>query len=132
MPESTPRADVIVIGMGPAGESVAGQLAESGLEVIGVDRLPVGGDCPYRGCVQSKTMICAADLLAEARRIPGMAGEVQVAADWAPVAERIRAEPTDDWDDSVAVERFEGKGGRFVRGDARIVGPGTVAVGTGS
>jgi hypothetical protein len=50
-------------------------------------------------------MIRAAHTLAEARRIPGLAGQVEVTADWAPVARRIRAEATDDWDDTVAVER---------------------------
>jgi pyruvate/2-oxoglutarate dehydrogenase complex dihydrolipoamide dehydrogenase (E3) component len=128
MSESIETADVIVIGMGPAGESVAGQLAEAGLDVIGIDRELVGGECPYWGCVPSKMMIRAAHLLAEARRVPGMAGKVDVVADWAPVAERIRAEATDNWDDTVAVERFEGKGGRFVRGAGRITEPGRVAV----
>ena len=35
-------------------------------------------------------MIRAANLLAEARRIPGMAGASMVHPDWAPVAARIR------------------------------------------
>jgi pyruvate/2-oxoglutarate dehydrogenase complex dihydrolipoamide dehydrogenase (E3) component len=122
-------ADVIVIGMGPAGESVAGQLAEAGLDVVGIDRELVGGECPYWGCVPSKMMIRAAHLLAEARRIPGVAGTAEVVADWGQVAERIRSEATDNWDDTVAVDRFEGKGGRFIRGEGRIVGPGQVAVG---
>jgi pyruvate/2-oxoglutarate dehydrogenase complex dihydrolipoamide dehydrogenase (E3) component len=52
-----------------------------------------------------------------------------VEPDWAPVAKRIREEATDDWDDKVAVERFIGKGGRFVRGFGRLVGPGRVEVG---
>jgi pyruvate/2-oxoglutarate dehydrogenase complex dihydrolipoamide dehydrogenase (E3) component len=74
-------------------------------------------------------MVRAADLLAEARRVPGMAGGADVRPDWAPVAHRIRSEATDSWDDAVAVERFGGKGGRFVRGWARLEGPGRVAVG---
>jgi pyruvate/2-oxoglutarate dehydrogenase complex dihydrolipoamide dehydrogenase (E3) component len=74
-------------------------------------------------------MIRAAHLLAEAGRIDGMAGTATVIPDWAPVARRIRDEATDDWDDRVAVERFEGKGGTFVRGAGRLVAPGTVAVG---
>jgi pyruvate/2-oxoglutarate dehydrogenase complex dihydrolipoamide dehydrogenase (E3) component len=123
------RADVVVIGMGPGGEDLAGRLAESGLDVVGIDRALVGGECPYWGCVPSKMMIRAADLLAEARRIPGMAGDAVVRPDWAPVAQRIRDEATDNWDDRVAVERFEGKGGRFLRGEGRIVAPGRVAVG---
>jgi pyruvate/2-oxoglutarate dehydrogenase complex dihydrolipoamide dehydrogenase (E3) component len=122
-------AEVVVVGMGPGGEDVAGRLAEAGLDVVGVDRQLVGGECPYWGCVPSKMMIRAADLLAEARRIPGMAGDATVRPDWGPVARRIREEATDDWDDRVAVERFERKGGRFLRGEGRIVAPGRVAVG---
>ena len=125
---TTHTTEIIVVGMGPAGEAVAGQLAEAGLDVVGIDRELVGGECPYWGCVPSKMMIRAAHLLAEARRIPGMAGKAEVTPDWGPVAARIRAEATDDWDDTVAVERFEGKGGRFVRGEGRIVGPGRVEV----
>ena len=129
MSEATSTADIVVIGMGPAGESVAGQLAEAGLSVVGIDRELVGGECPYWGCVPSKMMIRAADLLAEARRVPGMAGKVEVIPDWSHVAERIRAEATDNWDDTVAVDRFEGKGGRFLRGHGTIVGDGLVRVG---
>ena len=125
----TDTFDAIVIGMGPAGEAVAGDLAEAGLSVLGVDRKLVGGECPYWGCIPSKMMIRAADLLAEARRIDGMAGSASVTPDWEPVARRIRDEATDDWDDQVAVERFEGKGGTFVRGAGRLVAPDTVAVG---
>jgi len=123
------RADVIVVGMGPGGEDVAERLATAGLDVVGIDGELVGGECPYWGCVPSKMMIRASDLLAEARRVPGMAGNSQVEADWAPVARRIREEATDNWDDAVAVERFEGKGGRFVRGWGRLEGARTVAVG---
>lgn len=122
-------ADVVVIGMGPGGEDVAGRLAEAGLDVVGIESTLLGGECPYWGCVPSKMMIRAANLLAEARRIPGMAGDATLQPDWAPVAQRIRDEATDDWDDRVAVERFEGKGGRFARGEGRIVAPGRVAVG---
>ncbi len=57
-----------------------------------------------------------------------MAGKVDVIPDWGPVAARIRSEATDHWDDTVAVERFEGKGGRFVRGEGRLLGEGRVAV----
>ncbi len=122
------QVDIVVIGMGPGGEYAAGELAGAGLRVAGVEDRLTGGECPYWGCVPSKMMIRAANLLAEGRRIPGMAGTVQVTADWAPVAERIRKEATDDWNDQVAVERFEGKGGIFVRGRGRITAPGEVTV----
>ena len=38
-----------------------------------------------------RTMVRASDLLAEGRRIPGLAGTSVVTPDWAPVARRIRA-----------------------------------------
>jgi pyruvate/2-oxoglutarate dehydrogenase complex dihydrolipoamide dehydrogenase (E3) component len=123
------EVDVVVIGMGPGGEYAAEELARAGLIVAGVEDSLVGGECPYWGCVPSKMMIRAADLLAEGRRIPGMAGTSAVDQDWAPVADRIRAEATDDWDDTVAADRFTGLGGRLFRGRGRILGPGRVGVG---
>jgi pyruvate/2-oxoglutarate dehydrogenase complex dihydrolipoamide dehydrogenase (E3) component len=123
------QVDAVVIGMGPGGEDVAGRLAEAHFDVIGVDERLVGGECPYWGCVPSKMMIRAANLLAEGRRIPSLAGDSRVSPDWAPVAARIRNEATDNWNDAAAVQRFEGKGGRFVRGHGRVTGPDTVAVG---
>ncbi len=115
--------------MGVGGEAVGGQLAEAGLDVIGIEAELVGGECPYWACIPSKMMIRAGNLLAEARRIPGMAGSLEgLTPDWTLVADRIRAEATDNWDDKVAVDRFTGKGGRFVRGRARILGPRHVEV----
>jgi pyruvate/2-oxoglutarate dehydrogenase complex dihydrolipoamide dehydrogenase (E3) component len=122
------EVDVVVVGLGVGGEEVAGRLAEAGLSVVGIEHRLVGGECPYWGCVPSKMMIRAGNLLAEARRVPGLAGLTTVEPDWSPVAKRIREEATDDWDDKVAVDRFTGKGGRFIRGFARLAGPGRVEV----
>jgi pyruvate/2-oxoglutarate dehydrogenase complex dihydrolipoamide dehydrogenase (E3) component len=122
------QVDVVVIGMGVGGEAVAGQLAEAGLSVVGIESKLVGGECPYWGCVPTKMMIRAANLIAETRRVDGMAGHAEVTPDWAPVAARIRDEATDDWNDQVAVDRFTGKGGHFIRGRARLTGPGVVEI----
>ena len=65
------EVDVVVLGMGPGGEDAAGRLATAGLSVAGVEDRLVGGECPYWGCIPSKMMIRAANLLAEGRRVPG-------------------------------------------------------------
>jgi pyruvate/2-oxoglutarate dehydrogenase complex dihydrolipoamide dehydrogenase (E3) component len=122
------EADVIVVGLGVAGEAIAGTLASAGLDVVGIEAELVGGECPYWGCIPTKMMIRAADLLAEARRIPDLAGSADVQPDWGLVARRIREEATDNWNDQVAVDRLTDKGMRFVRGRAQIVSPTQVEV----
>lgn len=121
--------DVVVVGLGPGGEAAATRLARAGLSVVGVERRLVGGECPYYGCVPSKMMIRAADALAEARRVTGLAGTAEVRPDWSLVAARVRDEATDDWDDTVAVERLEKAGVTVVKGAGRLDGPGRVVVG---
>lgn len=121
--------DVAVLGMGTGGEYLAGKLADSGLRVLGVDHALVAGECAYWGCIPTKMMVRAAHTLAEARRVDELAGTVeQVRPDWGKVARRLREEATDGWNDRVAVERFEGKGGTFVRGTGRLAGPGRLEV----
>ncbi|MFC1417116.1 dihydrolipoyl dehydrogenase family protein [Streptacidiphilus cavernicola] len=122
---STP--DAVVIGMGPAGEEVAGRLADAGWDVVGIDERLVGGECPYWGCIPSKIMVRAGNLVGEAHRVPGSAGISRVQTDWRPVVRHVRG-ATDDWDDKVAVDRFTTRGGRFLRGSARLTGPNEVCV----
>jgi pyruvate/2-oxoglutarate dehydrogenase complex dihydrolipoamide dehydrogenase (E3) component len=121
------EVDVVVVGLGPGGEQVAEDLAEAGLEVVGIEAELVGGECPYWGCIPSKAMVRAGEVLAEGWRIPGRAGSAAITPDWAPVAGRVR-EVTASWDDRAAVERLEGKGGRLVRGRARLTDPSSVDV----
>ena len=122
------EVDVLVVGLGPGGEAVATELATAGLDVVGVDRHLVGGECPYYGCIPSKMMVRAADALAESRRVDGLAGHATVTPDWSPVHARIRDEATTDWDDQAAVDRLVEAGVTFVRGAARLSGSRTVEV----
>ncbi|MFK4085456.1 dihydrolipoyl dehydrogenase family protein [Kribbella sp. NPDC020789] len=123
------QVDVVVIGLGVGGEEASGRLAQAGLNVVGIEPRLVGGECPYYGCIPSKMMIRAANLIAETRRVDGMAGTASVTPDWAPVAQRIRDEATDNWNDQVAVDRLVNKGVTFVREHATITGPRTVTAG---
>jgi pyruvate/2-oxoglutarate dehydrogenase complex dihydrolipoamide dehydrogenase (E3) component len=128
MTQESQQVDVVVVGLGPGGEALATRLAKAGLEVVGVDRRLVGGECPYYGCIPSKMVIRAADALQEGRRIPDLAGTSTVDPDWSPVHARIRDEATADWDDKIAVDRLVDAGVTFVRGAARLTGPRQVEV----
>jgi pyruvate/2-oxoglutarate dehydrogenase complex dihydrolipoamide dehydrogenase (E3) component len=119
--------DLIVIGLGVAGEQVADDAAEAGMDVLGIERRLVGGECPYWGCIPSKMMVRAGNSLAEAARVLRLAGSARVSPSWQPVVERVR-DATDDWDDRVAVDRLLDKGGTFLRGQARLVGRAEVEV----
>ena len=114
--------DLIVLGLGPGGEEVAERMAEAGWSVLGIDSHLVGGECPYYGCIPSKMIIRGAELLTDARYVNDLAGTAEATPEYGKVAQRIRDEATDNWDDRVAVERFENLGGTFVRGAARLAG----------
>ena len=121
--------DVVVLGLGPGGEYAAQKLAEAGLSVVGVERDLVGGECPFYGCIPSKMMIRAADLVAEVAHADELAGPASLAPEWSRVSERIHKQATNDWNDESHVTRLSEAGVRIVRGDGRLVGPGRVRVG---
>jgi pyruvate/2-oxoglutarate dehydrogenase complex dihydrolipoamide dehydrogenase (E3) component len=114
--------DLIVLGLGPGGEDLAGKIAAAGRSVLAVDERLVGGECPYFGCIPSKMILRAADVLAEGARIDELAGQASITPDFAPVAKRIRDEATSDWDDSAGVERLEKQGASFARATGRLAG----------
>ncbi|HSY15714.1 MAG TPA: NAD(P)/FAD-dependent oxidoreductase [Jatrophihabitantaceae bacterium] len=120
--ENTAEFDLIVFGLGPGGEDVAGELAQAGRRVLALDPRLVGGECPYFGCIPSKMIIRGGQVLAEGRRVDELAGSAVISPDYAPTARRIRDEATDNWDDKVAVDRLEGKGATFVRAAGRLTG----------
>ncbi|MDN0197284.1 dihydrolipoyl dehydrogenase [Streptomyces sp. S.PNR 29] len=120
--------DVIVIGGGTGGYSTALRAASLGLDVVLVERDKVGGTCLHRGCIPSKAMLHAAELvdgIAEARERWGVKATLD-SVDWsALVATR---------DDIVArnhrgVEAHLAHAGvRVVRGSGRLTGARSVRV----
>ena len=118
--------DVVVLGAGPAGEVLAGRLGEGGLRVAVVEQHLVGGECSYYACMPSKALLRPGELLAEARRVPGV--PVGDGLDVAAVLAR-RDEVIHDRDDSSQLPWLEERGVTLVRGRGRLDGERRVRLG---
>lgn len=60
--------DVVVIGGGPGGYVCAEQLAKYGLSTALVEKDALGGTCLNRGCIPTKTLLHAGELLDEVEK----------------------------------------------------------------
>ncbi len=125
MPE---EVDVVILGGGVAGEAIANGLEGSGLSVVVVERELVGGECPYWGCVPSKTLLRSGETLAEAGRARTLAASrVDWDLDFPKVSKRVLWMAR-DLDDSRPAAALEATGARLVRGEGRLVDARTVEV----
>ncbi|HEX2161035.1 MAG TPA: FAD-dependent oxidoreductase, partial [Thermoleophilaceae bacterium] len=125
----TERAfDAIVLGAGPAGEVVAGRLADGGLSVAIVEPHLVGGECSFYACMPSKALLRPGELLAEARGVPGVAEAIAGDLDATATLAR-RDEVIHDLDDSGQLPWLEDKGIELLRGEGRLDGERRVRVG---
>lgn len=122
------EADVVVIGGGTGGYSTALRAAALGLEVVLAERDKVGGTCLHRGCIPSKAMLHAAELvdgIVEARERWGVKATLE-SVDWpALVATR----------DDIVARNHRGVEGHLahaavevVHGSAGLTGPRSVRI----
>ncbi|MFY4717045.1 dihydrolipoyl dehydrogenase [Streptomyces sp. LaBMicrA B280] len=121
-------ADVIVIGGGTGGYATALRAAALGLSVALVERDKLGGTCLHRGCVPSKAMLHAAELIdgiAEARERWGVKATLD-SVDW-PALAATRDDIVSRNHQGLRAHLAEA-GVRVVRGSARLTGARTVRV----
>jgi pyruvate/2-oxoglutarate dehydrogenase complex dihydrolipoamide dehydrogenase (E3) component len=121
--------DVIVIGAGPIGETVADRARAAGLTVAVVERELVGGECSYWACIPSKAMLRPVTALADARRVGGAREAVAGLAD-APATFARRDWWVSSWNDEGQANFLKDIGADLVRGHGRLDGARRVTVET--
>ncbi|MBO9476796.1 FAD-dependent oxidoreductase [Shimia sp. R11_0] len=123
------KTDLLVIGAGSGGLSVAAGAAQMGADVVLLEGHKMGGDCLNFGCVPSKALLAsgkAAHGMTKAGvfGVAGQAPQVDYAAAKAHVKEVIaQIEPMD------SQERFEGFGVRVIRDYGSFISPSVVQAG---
>ena len=120
--------DVVCLGGGVAGEAIAHELQGSGTSIVVIERELVGGECPYWGCVPSKTLLRSAETLAEAGRARTLAASrVEWDVDFPKVSKRVLWMAR-DLDDTRPAAALEATGAKLVRGSGTLVDLRTVEV----
>ncbi len=122
--------DVIVIGAGQAGPSIAVRFATAGHKVALIERGRVGGTCVNTGCMPTKTLVAAARVAHVARRASDfgvmMAGELTI--DMQRVGERAHV-VTQNARAGLEAWLKQTDNVKLIRGHAKFVGPHEVQVG---
>jgi len=122
--------DVVCLGGGVAGEAIAVGLQDSGLTLAVVERELVGGECPYWGCVPSKTLLRSGETLSEADRARLLAASrVEWTVDFPKVSKRVLWMAR-NLDDSRPAAAMEATGAKLFRGEGKLTDLRTVEVGS--
>jgi len=120
--------DLLVIGGGTVGQSVAVAARKEGWSVAVIERRLLGGTCPNDGCDAKKPFVIAASAVDRYRQLEGRGVTASLSLlDW-PAAVRFSAEFTDPVPDDTR-SSLEEQGIQVILGEARFVGARRVRVG---
>ncbi len=122
---TTERFDLIVIGAGPGGETVASRTAGAGLKTALVERELIGGECAYWACIPSKTLLRPGEVHGEASRAAGTGAPSLSFAD----AAAYRDEMVRHLDDAAQVKGYEDEGVSVFKAPAAFSGERELEVG---
>ncbi|MDR1045873.1 MAG: dihydrolipoyl dehydrogenase [Candidatus Adiutrix sp.] len=118
---------LVIIGAGPGGYSAAIRARQLGAEVLLVDRGSPGGTCLNRGCIPSKIMRRAADLIRETAAGPSF-GVTASGLDFDLKVLREKQRKIVDGQVQGLTRHFKALGLNLVQGTAVIETPGVVRV----
>jgi pyruvate/2-oxoglutarate dehydrogenase complex dihydrolipoamide dehydrogenase (E3) component len=128
MGKGTPY-DLVVIGSGAAGSTVATAIAERGYRVALVERGALGGTCLNIGCDPTKTLVRAAQVAHLARTAGRFGiGTGEVTVDWAAVRAHV-AGVIDAIRDGDAEQNLRDQGVEVIREHGWLVDGATVVAG---
>lgn len=124
----TARADLdlVVIGTGSAGATIARACRGAGWEVAIVDSGPYGGTCALRGCNPKKVLVTAADAVDRVRRLEGRGVTGGAGLDW-PALVAFERTFVDDFPETRESD-LAGRGIRTLHGRARFTSPRSLEV----
>ncbi|GAB4013334.1 NAD(P)/FAD-dependent oxidoreductase [Spirosoma migulaei] len=74
--------DLVVIGTGSAGKTVAEAARQAGKTVAVIDKLPFGGTCSQRGCDPKKVLVGAAEIIARSEQLVGKGVQGKASINW--------------------------------------------------
>lgn len=127
MTDVTKTYQICVLGSGPAGQTIAVDLARRGFDVIVLENRQLGGTCALRGCNPKKVLANGARLVDAANRVRGrMTIADPIELDW-PTIHRFQNEFTEPVTDAV-LKKFETEKIDFEIGSPKFVSPTEIEV----
>lgn len=118
--------DVLVIGTGSAGATVAKTVRKAGKQVAILDKLPFGGTCSQRGCDPKKVLVGAAETIARTEQLAGKGIQGTATINW-PDLIRFKKTFTDPIPEATE-QKFTDLGIACFRGAASFVSTNEIQV----